>query len=239
MDCNNMNEFCKFICQYNTQISLFVDVLSSIAMVATVIVALYANRQSNNQLKSALQMQEQSKNIELYEKRLEIIKIIYQLKIGIGIETIQMLPIKIRILYNNDEKIMEKFEKLKEYCIDVDKAEEDKKRFISATNKPDGIGGYDTLKDEIEKFETKLDRNNYDVTAEEPFKKFCVDHICQITNPETNTAETVNYYDIHSRLEESYIGYFDTQRELIELMEQFINNGLQPITKVKGRKRKK
>ena len=239
MDCNNMNEFCKFICQYNTQISLFVDVLSSIAMVATVIVALYANRQSNNQLKSALQMQEQSKNIELYEKRLEIIKIIYQLKIGIGIETIQMLPIKIRILYNNDEKIMEKFEKLKEYCIDVDIAKEDKKRFISATNKPDGIGGYDTLKDEIEKFETKLDRNNYDVTAEEPFKKFCVDHICQITNPETNTAETVNYYDIHSRLEESYIGYFDTQRELIELMEQFINNGLQPITKVKGRKRKK
>lgn len=239
MDCNNMNEFCKFICQYNDQISLFVNAISSIAMVATVIVALCANRQSNKQLKSALEMQEQSKNIELYEKRLEIIKIIYQFKIGMGMEEIQMLPIKIRILYNNDEKIMEKFEKLKEYCIDVDKAEEDKKRFISATNKSDGMGGHINLKDEIEEFERRLERNDYDKTAEEPFKKFCDDHICQITNPETNTAETVNYYDIHSRLEESYIGYFDTRRELIELMEQFINNGLQPITKDKGRKKNK
>ena len=239
MDCNNMNEFCKFICQYNDQISLIVNAVSSLAMVATVIVALYANRQSNKQLKSALQMQEQSKNIELYEKRIEIIKTIYQFKIGMGMEEIHMLPIKIRILYNNDEKIMEKFEKLKEYCIDVDKAEEDKKRFISATNKPDGIGGYDTLKDKIEEFESRLGRNDYDKTAEEPFKKFCDDHICQITNPETNTAETVNYYNIHCRLKESYIGYFDTQKELIDLMEQFINNGLQPITKDKGRKKNK
>ena len=100
MDCNNMNEFCKFICQYNDQISLIVNAVSSLAMVATVIVALYANRQSNNQLKSALQMQEQSKNIELYEKRIEIIKTIYQFKIGMGMEEIHMLPIKIRILYN-------------------------------------------------------------------------------------------------------------------------------------------
>ena len=238
MDCNNMNEFCKFICQYNDQISLFVNAISSIAMVATVIVALCANRQSNKQLKSALEMQEQSKNIELYEKRIEIIKIIYQFKIGMGMEEIQMLPIKIRILYNNDEKILEKFDKLKEYCMAVDKAEEEKKRFITATNRPDGYGGYITLKDEIEKFEKRLGRNNHDETAEEPFRNFCDEHICQIKNPETSKMESVNYFDIHSRLKESYIGYFDTQGELIELMEQYINNGLQPITTDKGRKRK-
>ena len=239
MDCSNMNEFCKFICQYNDQISLFVNAISSIAMVATVIVALCANKQSNKQLKSALEMQEQSKNIELYEKRLEIIKIIYQFKIGMGIEEIQMLPIKIRILYNNDEKILEKFDKLKEYCIAVDKAEEEKKRFITATNRPDGYGGYTTLKETIEEFEMRLGRKDYDVTVEESFRNFCGEHICQITNPETNNMETVNYCDIHSRLKESYIGYFDTQTELIKLMEQFINNGLQPITKDKGRKKNK
>ena len=239
MDCSNMNEFCKFICQYNDQISLFVNAISSIAMVATVIVALCANRQSNKQLKSALEMQEQSKNIELYEKRLEIIKIIYQFKIGIGIEIVQMLPIQIRILYNNDEQILEKFDKLKEYCIAVDKAEEEKKRFITATNRPDGYGGYTTLKETIEEFEMRLGKNNHDETAEEPFRNFCDEHICQIKNPETNNMETVNYCDIHSRLKESYIGYSDTQTELIKLMEQFINNGLQPITKDKGRKKNK
>ena len=182
MDCNNMNEFCKFICQYDTQISLIISAVSSAAMAATVFVALYANRQSNKQLKSALEMQEQAKNVDLYEKRLEIIKTINQFKVGIGFEEVQMLQIKIRILFNDDEEIISKFEELKQYCIMVDEAEEEKKTFISATNKPDGRGGYVSLQDKIEKFEHRLDRNNYDESAEEPFKKFCEENICQITN---------------------------------------------------------
>ncbi len=239
MDCNSMNDFCKFICQYNTQISLIINAVSSIAMVSTVIVALCANKQSNKQLQSALQMQEQSKNIDLYEKRIEIIKLINQFNLDMELEEIQMLQIKIKILFNNNEEILDKFNLLKLYSLRVYEAGEDKKRFISATNKSDGYGGYVSLKDEIEAFENRLGRNNYDEGAEKPFRKFCEENICQIVNPKTNKTENVNYYDIYNRLSQNYILFFDTQKELIELMEQFIINGLQPMIKDKNKKRKK
>ena len=51
--------------------------------------------------------------------------------------------------------------------------------------------------------------------------------------------ESVNYFDIHKRLEESYIHYFDTQQKLVGLMEKFITNGLHPVTNNKSGKRKK
>lgn len=229
MDCNNMNEFCKFICQYNDQISLIVNAVSSIAMVATVIVALCANGQANKQLKSALEMQEQSKNIELYEKRLEIIKTINQFDSKMCIEESQMLPIKIRILYSNDEKIIEKYKQLGTYYVKAAQAEDDEKRFISVSKISDGVGGFIDLSEKIEKFKQKL-RTDYDESTEKSFRLWCKDNKVDIINPETNRLESVNYYDIYSRAEENKKAFFTTQKELIDLMEQFINKGLQPIT---------
>lgn len=51
-----------------------ISALSMIATVATVIVALNANYKSTQQLKSALKMQEQTKNVELMEKRVELVE---------------------------------------------------------------------------------------------------------------------------------------------------------------------
>lgn len=48
------------------------DELGVIATVLAVIVALYANRKATQELKSALKMQEQSKNVSLLDKRIEL-----------------------------------------------------------------------------------------------------------------------------------------------------------------------
>lgn len=48
--------------------------LGVIATALAVIVALYANKKSTQQLKSALEMQEQSKNVSLLDKRIKIAK---------------------------------------------------------------------------------------------------------------------------------------------------------------------
>lgn len=48
------------------------DELGVIATVSAVIVALVANKKASEQLKSALEMQEQSKNVSLLDKRVEL-----------------------------------------------------------------------------------------------------------------------------------------------------------------------
>ena len=48
------------------------DELGVIATVLAVIVALYSNRKATKQLKSALEIQEQSKNVGLLDKRIEL-----------------------------------------------------------------------------------------------------------------------------------------------------------------------
>lgn len=48
--------------------------LSAIATTIAVIIALFANKKTSEQLQKSLQMHEQSKNISLYEKRIDIFK---------------------------------------------------------------------------------------------------------------------------------------------------------------------
>ncbi len=54
-------------------VSIIIEFISAIATLAAVIVALSANKKSNEQLKKAIEMHEQSKNISLFEKRLSLL----------------------------------------------------------------------------------------------------------------------------------------------------------------------
>ena len=54
-------------------ISLVIDILGTIATVAAVFVAIVANCKSNQSLKYSLKMQEQAKNVDLFDRRISII----------------------------------------------------------------------------------------------------------------------------------------------------------------------
>ena len=54
-------------------ISMIVDILGTIATVAAVIVAIVANCKASKSIKYSLRIQEQSKNIDLFEKRVSLI----------------------------------------------------------------------------------------------------------------------------------------------------------------------
>lgn len=78
---------------------MMIEAISAIATLAAVIVALSANKKSNEQLKKAIEMHEQSKNISLFEKRLSLLNAI--LNSG-TVSTVS--PDEVELLFNDEIK---------------------------------------------------------------------------------------------------------------------------------------
>lgn len=70
--------------------------LSAIATTIAVIIALFANKKTSEQLQKSLQMHEQSKNISFYEKRIDIFKRMMENKAN------NVDEVDIEILFNKD-----------------------------------------------------------------------------------------------------------------------------------------
>jgi hypothetical protein len=108
------------------------DALSSIATVVAVIVALAANRKATQQLKSALEMQEQSKNVGLFDRRVELAE-----KIKSG-NTVPEFTLK--ILFNDN--IYEHYQKWQNYLSEGNDAQGELEKLRLLGKMPDGEGGY-------------------------------------------------------------------------------------------------
>ena len=74
--------------------SIVIDAISAAATVAAVVVALLANRKATKQLNSALEMQEQSKNVELMDRRIALTEDIQKSK--------SVSELELRILFDNE-----------------------------------------------------------------------------------------------------------------------------------------
>ena len=115
-------------------ISLCIDILSAVATTAAVIVALLANKKSNEQLKKAIQMHEQSKNISLFEKRLSLLDTM----LNAGTAPILSLD-EVEILFNN--KIKTYFKDKIEHLQKKETVEFDMGEYISILSESGMIGG--------------------------------------------------------------------------------------------------
>lgn len=115
-------------------ISLCIDTLSAVATTAAVIVALLANKKSNEQLKKAIQMHEQSKNISLFEKRLSLLDTM----LNAGTAPILSLD-EVEILFNN--KIKTYFKDKIEHLQKKETVEFDMREYISILSESGMIEG--------------------------------------------------------------------------------------------------
>ena len=82
---------------YFQNLSTIIDAISSVATVAAVIVALLANRKSNEQLQKTIEMHVQSKNISLFEKRVTLFDAMLNRE---AVPTLSV--IEIEILFNDE-----------------------------------------------------------------------------------------------------------------------------------------
>ena len=84
--------------------SMTIDIIGTIATVAAVIVAIVANYKANQSIKYSLKIQEQSKNIDLFEKRIAIINEIQEN------DTTDLISLE--LLYQEDKEIIESYGQL-------------------------------------------------------------------------------------------------------------------------------
>lgn len=93
------------MCWFHFSLPIGWNELGVIATVAAVFVALFANRKASKQLKSALDIQEQSKNISLVDKRIALTE-------EIEMDS-EISELAIQILF--DEEIVQSYQRLKTY----------------------------------------------------------------------------------------------------------------------------
>ena len=111
------------MCVFDFSLPIGWNELSAIATSVAVIVALWANCQARKQLKSALKMQEQSKNVELMDKRIAMAESIQK-----GYEISEM---SLKILF--DDEIVNCYQKWQLCVGEVRDATNDEDQFLILT----------------------------------------------------------------------------------------------------------
>lgn len=196
------------------------DELGVIATVVAVIVALVANRKSSKQLKSALEMQEQSKNVELLDRRVEMAEAIQSGK--------SVSELTLRVLF--DDEIVKHYKAWKDHLTKKVYAEDDLEKFYDKTKTRDGAGGYITkVKDNFEHFMAAMSRPDCPQQVFDDYQKYCDKHIVYLLDRENRERISYNHSEIKTRIKDAIEGAKKEQALTLQLVETFISDSIQPV----------
>ena len=170
---------------------------------------------------SALKIQEQSKNVSLFEQRIKVID-------GIREGTI---PSKtaIKVLFN--EEIYSVYEQLCDAKLHYKVAESDEGTFFFAISEESGIvHADDNVKEKIQEYEDFMDRPDCPAKIKEDYLKYCSDN--EVWWSDTGLSDdrrTYNHAEIRDRMIKSHQDIETHTEHLIGLMEKFVTNSIAPI----------
>lgn len=211
---NLLTKICQAIC------SLGWNEIGTIATVAAVVVALFANRNANKQLRAALKIQEQAKNVDLFDRRVSILSDIQ--------ESEETPELPLQLLF--DESICMSYRKLREFVESSNSILHDISTYTNIMVMSDGEGGYTSPIAEIIDFERKLEESNYPTDKVDEFNKLCDKY--QITYSETNEAKDAKVYNYKELSRELSLANEARQKQkddLISAMKDFIQKSISPV----------
>ena len=197
------------------------DELGVIATVAAVIVALLANRGARRQLKSALEMQEQSKNVALMEQRVKIADSIQR------DESPSMMGVK--VLFN--EEIYKCYEMLCTARMNHQLAQQDEKSYFEAKEAEyNHVPAPINVKSKIEEYEYFMERPDCPQNIFDDYKKFCNENEAWWSETGlSNDRKTYNHYEIRNRMIAAYADIMSTKTTLLDMIEKYITSSIAPI----------
>lgn len=203
-------------------INLILNILTSAGTIAAVFVAIHAIKQSNQQLQSALKTHEQSKSIDLFDKRVKVIEEID----NYGVTSFQ----SIKLLFNSNTDIINRFERYKETCMSLNEAITERNEYLRLTKKEDGEGGFFSEEEEkIHEYERKIKDCDYSESIVNEFIEYCNDHTYQGKDENSDEMKTYNYYEINQKIE-LLIPQKDKQKaELLAMLERFVEESIKPL----------
>lgn len=199
--------------------------LSAIATTIAVIIAVFANLNSNKQLKKALQMHEQSKNIAFFDRRIVLVENVKNNK-SISLSEIKLLfnkeVLEAMRLYHESHNELNEIEKSRHnfwYFFD------ERYKFLSEKDK---------LKQQILATGNAVlnarKKGEVDLKAENDFKELCEENIMEWTPPLDESKKTLNYYQIFFDLQKAKEIENQRKYSLIYKMEEYILKSIQPIS---------
>ena len=195
--------------------------IGAIASAAAVIIALYSNHKTTKEMKTTLQMQEQSKNLELMEERLKIAECIQ------NDEAISEL--KFKILFNTE--IYSAYEHYKKWEQQYQSAQSDEKIFFSYCENQDGEGGYNNeVREKIEQYEILMNEPDCPSKIIDEYKKYCHDNaVCCSDTGKPEDYKWYNHAEISERISNSYRMLSEAKNSLLQQMEQFIKDSIKEV----------
>lgn len=204
------------------------DELGAIATAVAVIVALYANKKATQQLKSALKMQEQSKNVGLLDRRIELAE-----KIQSG-KTVSELTLQ--VLFNDE--IFEHYKAWQTHLAEKSYAEHDLDTFFLSVKVKDGEGGYiDSVRAVIRRYETDMNKHDCPQQVYDEYEDFCNNNVVWLRTGENSELEPYNHSEINGRIAKAKIEAEQEQDLTLKLIEMFIADSISSIgTKTKSKK---
>lgn len=235
------------ICDWNLDQKLqfcgiIVDGLAAIGAIAAIFIALKANKQNRTEIAQAqaeiansIKIQEQSKNLDMLEKRLEILKQIEMLKLPdyeldiclkkIAYNDIKISSIEMIILFNNDKNIISLYNSLFEH-IEAMKAEiNNLYNYFDHYYVLDGEGGgyVSLVLDSIKEFIDRIQRNPDDKQLRVEFENYCNDYSF------THNDVSYNYFEIADKIKDVRNEFEKNKGQLIECLRIFIEESIKPV----------
>lgn len=213
---------------FNFELPIGWNEVSAISTTLAVVVALFANSNSDKQLKKSLQMHEQMKNIELLSKRVEILEKIR------NDEKVSFTELK--VLFNDEivnamQLYIKSREKLKNCKIDEINFWE-----VCKANPTNGLS--DRECDELEKKLTTAGEKFLNAKKqgcehedlEKEFKDLCDENIAEGFLIEQEENIEINYYNIYIELQNAKKEHKQNKANLYGKIEAYIKSSIEPIS---------
>ena len=193
------------------------DELGVIATALAVIIALWANHQSKKQLISALQIQEQTKNIELLDKRICVID---------SIENDDPVPPRmVKLLFS--PIIQEEYSRWHDYRKKETEAEYDIQYYFELCRESESrVVTVETVEDRIREFESKLSLPDCPDSVDTEFREFCNNNSIL----PSETGKIYDYYELNSIKGKNHELACKTKQKMLNEMEKFLEDGIRPLS---------
>lgn len=214
-------DFVAWVATNGNIISIFIDIIATIATTAAVIVAIKSNKQANKSLQLSLKMQEQSKNVDLYDRRIGYLSKFQECK--------NVSEDEIQILFNTT--ILESYKKLMDFQSKAFHCSCNKTRAIKyAQEFIDSQNLNEDFQSRVREFEKIIDSGNCSNEVITQFAEYCEKYE-RIKSYTDDYTIVYNYYTL-SEEETTYNNLFNQEKEkLIELTKTFIKKSIEPIEK--------
>lgn len=197
------------------------DEIGSIASAVAVIIALYTNHKMTKEMKTTLEIQNQSKGLELMEERLRIAECI---------QTDSVVPErKLKIIFNSE--IFAAYENYKKCAQQYQGAKADEKTFFDCLKQETEEGGYSNrIKEKIEQYEIWMNTPDCPDRIFDEYKKYCKD--TAIYYSETGRPEDYKWYnhsEISEKISNAYESLSEAKESLLHQIEQFIKASIKDV----------